>query len=150
MVKSFAYLVIPILLIAMGSCATSKTTPPSATPSGPRVLIIGDETISEEDAGGFTSWYCKDFISRDRIVIEVGFFKDTPFDFLGFLLYDGGYTGEVAIYRRMGLEHRWDWGENAAYSFVLKTDGTGLYYDFSTVSEGESTNAKAVYKCYQR
>ncbi|MDI6402330.1 hypothetical protein QLX67_10000 [Balneolaceae bacterium ANBcel3] len=138
------------LLVAIGSCTASKTTAPSATPYGPRTLIIGAEKISEEDAGGFTSWYCKDFLNRDRVVVEVGFFNDTLFDFLGFLLYDGGYTGEVAFYRRIGLEHRWEWGENAAYSFVLKTDGTGLYYDFSAVSEGEATKARAVYKCYQR
>lgn len=150
MVKSFAYFFIPILLVAISSCATIKTRPPSATPSGPRTLILSDQIISEEDTGGFTSWYCKDFIREDRIVIEVGFFNDTPVDFLGFLLYDGGYVGELALYRRTGLEHRWDWGENTVYSFVLKTNGTGLYYDFSTVSEGESTKARAVYKCYQR
>ena len=148
--KWVACLFISFILSALVSCKTPKTTASSANSSGPRTLIIGDETISEEDVGGFTSWYCKDFISRDRIVIEVGIFNDALMDFLGFILYDGGYTGEIAIYQRTGLEHRWDWGENAAYAFVLRTDGTGLYYDFTTVSEGESTKARAVYRCYQR
>ena len=61
-----------------------------------------------------------------------------------------GTQGEITLYRRTGLEHRWDWGDGASYSFVIKTDGTGLYYDFSTVPDGENTKASAVYKCYQR
>ena len=146
MANSLSNFFIPFLLIALGACATPKTTP---SPE-PRTLILGDETFLEEDLGGFTSWYCKDFINRDRIIIEVGFFNDAPIKSLGFLLYDGGDIGEITFYRRMGLEHRWDWGENAAYSFVIKTDDTGLYYDFTTVSEGESTRARALYKCYQR
>lgn len=150
LIKSLAYLFTLFLLTSIGSCATFKSTPPSANPSGPRTIVLGDEKISEEVAGGFTSWYCKDFINEDKVVIEVGFYEDSPFDWLGFVLYDGGFTGESALYQRKGLQHRWDWGPNGNYAFIIKPDGIGLYYDFSLVSSGESTKANDVYKCYQR
>jgi len=85
--------------------------------------------------------------------VEVGVLNDPTLDGLefGFVLYDGGYSGERTMYRRTGLEHCWDWGPNLNdYSFVIKTDGTGLYYDFSTMEDGESTKARAVYQCRQR
>ncbi len=76
---------------------------------------------------------------------------DPTFALFGFILFDGGYTGRTTLYQRKGLDHRWDWGPNATdYTFVIKPDGTGLYYDFSTVTEGESTKPSAIYKCYQR
>ena len=70
---------------------------------------------------------------------------------MGFVLFDGGYSGDWAFYQRKGIEHRWDWGDDGpTYAFVIKADGTGLYYDFSNVPEGEETTAKQVCKCYQR
>ena len=68
---------------------------------------------------------------------------------LGFILYDGTNTGEIVLYNRTGLEHRWDWGsKNNSYSFVIKTDGTGLYYDFSTADDdGRKSKADDIYKC---
>ena len=148
--KSFAYIMISFLLFLIGSCSATSSTLPSATPSGPRTIIVSDEAISEDDVGGFTSWYCKDFIREERIVVEVGFFGDIHWNMFGFILYDGGYTGDITMYQRSGLEHRWDWGPNSYYTIIIKTDGTGLYYDFSSVSPGESTKARDVYKCYQR
>ena len=99
----------------------------------------------------FTSWYCKDFVEGGPVLVEVGFFGDPGLAGLGFILYDGGYSGERTFYQRTGLEHRWDWGSNGCeYSFVIKTDGTGLYYDFTGVPKGESIKAREVYKCYRR
>ena len=146
--KTATYKFFPFILILIVSCTTHKSTAPSATPFGPRTIILDNETFTEEEVEGFTSWYCKDFIREEQILVEVGFFGSL--NLLGFILYDGGFTGDAAMYQRMGLEHRWDWGSNASYAFVIKTDGTGLYYDFSSLSEGETTRASDVYKCYKR
>ena len=64
---------------------------------------------------------------------EVGRFGDSSFSDVGYILYDGGYEGELALYTRTGLQHRWDWGpvKGTEYALVIQTDGTGLYYDFT-------------------
>jgi len=155
MVKRLTYLTSFVLFISLVSCATSRR--PSATHlddyyiSGPRTIILDGDTISEKDVGGFRCWYCTDYIDGSKTLVEVGYFKGLGEIQVGFVLYDGSYSGTMTFYRRTGLEHRWDWGPNLGeYSFVVKTDGTGLYYDFSSVEEGESTKAKEVYKCRER
>ncbi len=136
-----------VLLVSLGSCATF----PSATPYGsPRTIILDGDRISESDVGRFTSWYCKDFSYGGRTLVEVGFFGDPELQGVGFILYDGGYSGKSTSYQRRGLEHRWEWGLIGQYVFVIKTDGLGAYYDFSTVPTGESTKPREIYKCYQR
>jgi hypothetical protein len=142
-----------VLLTSLSSCAgfPSLARPASATPSGPRTIVIDDRAIAEGDVGGFISWYCRDFVDDDRILVEVGFFGDPALEGVGFILYDGGYSGKSTHYNRKGLEHRWDWGPDGTdYAFVIQPDGTGLYYDFSSVPDGTSKKASAVYKCYQR
>jgi hypothetical protein len=149
----FTYLISFVLLVSLGSCATypTITSPPSAISSGPRTLVLDGDSISQEDVGGFKCWYCKDLYNGGDILVEVGFFGDPIWEGFGFILYDGGYSGESTQYQRKGLEHRWDWGPNGIdYSFVIKTDGTGSYYDFSSVPKGESTKPRAMYKCNQR
>ena len=151
--KTFTYLMGLVLFISLSSCATFPllAPTPSATPSGPRTIVLDGEAVTEEDVGGFISWYCKDFVDAGRILVEVGFFGDPSLEGLGFILYDGGYSGERTYYRRTGLEHRWDWGPNETnYAFVIQPDGTGLYYDFSSVPYGESTKVSEVYQCYRR
>ena len=151
-----------VLFIILASCASQQqlgsTGPnhlprdfaPSATRSGPRTIILEGDTISEKDFGRFECWYCKDFLPDDRVLVEVGFIDNPNLETFGFILYDGGYSGEVAVYHRTGLEHRWDWGQEGNYAFVIKPDGTGAYYDFSTVPEGETTKPRALYKCFKR
>ena len=153
MAKEVTYLMSFVLFMSLFSCATTQSLehPPSATPSGPRTIVLEGESFSEKDVGEFKTWYCKDYVNRGPVLVEVGFFSNPSLEEFGFILYDGGYTGTIAFYQRTGLEHRWDWGPNLTdYSFVIKTDGTGLYYDFTTVAKGESTKASAVYKCFQR
>jgi hypothetical protein len=146
MFKPFNFLVIIILLLA--SCVS---IPPSTNKTGPRTIILDNKTLSEDDVGGFTSWYCRDFVYEEKgVLLEFGYFNDPEFNGIGFVLYDGGYTGELTLYQRNGIEHRWDWGPDANYTFVIKPDGTGLYYDFTNVEKGQSTKAKDVYKCYKR
>ena len=116
-----------------------------------RSIILNGENFSENDVGGFVSWFCYDYIN-EKLSLEVGTFGDPKLEGLGYILYDGGYIGELTSYRRTGIEHRWDWGgpNGSTYAFVIKSDGTGLYYDFSNVKPGESTRARDVFKCYRR
>jgi len=84
-------------------------------------------------------------------LVEVGLFGDPSLAGQGFVLYDGGYTGEFTHYGRKGLVRRWDWGPDGNnFAFVIKPDGTGLYYDFTSVKLGEGKKANEVYKCHQR
>ena len=143
--------IISIIVLFLMSCA-SITRAPSLTRMGSRTIILGSDTVSEDRVGGFTTWYCRDYVHEAKgVLLEFGFFNDPHFEGIGFVLYDGGYIGEFTHYRRTGLEHRWDWGEGEeSYSFVIKADGTGLYYDFTGVPSGESIKARDVFKCHKR
>lgn len=142
-----------VIILTLFSCTSFPTLAPvaSATTSGPRTIIIDGKTINEDETGGFISWYCIDSVYGGEILVEVGFFRDPNLEGFGFILYDGGYTGTSTYYQRTGLEHRWDWGPNENdYAFVVKSDGVGLYYDFSYANPEEKIKAREVYKCYKR
>ena len=140
---------ISVCVLSFLSCSSSR--PASATQSGPRTIILDGEKYIDDVTGNFVSWYGKDYVNPGAIKVEVGFFSNPNLEGYGFILFDGGYTGEVTKYQRTGLEHRWDWGPNGnEFSFVIKTNGTGLYYDFTLVEGGTSTKARSVYKCYKR
>jgi len=150
--KTLRYLTGPAMFMSLFSCASlPSATSRSSTPSGPRTIIVNGEAISEVDAGGFTSWIAKDFVEGGPVLLEVGFFGNPLLKGFGFVLYDGGNTGERALYRRTGLEHRWDSGPRVTdYALVIRPDGTGLYYDSFSDPSGESAKATRVYKCHQR
>lgn len=152
MKNSLKYLIGFVLLMSMVSCATKKSlnNPPSATSSGSRTIILDGDTISENDYGGFESWTCKDYINGGPILVEIGYFGNPLTEELGFILYDGGYSGEYTLYQRTGLNHRWDWANGDNYAFTINPDGTGSYYDFSLIPVGESTKPSSIYKCKKR
>jgi len=144
-----------VLFMSLYSCGifspNGVASPPSATRSGPRTIVLDGDTISEEVVGEFTCWYCKDHNDYyGPTLVEVGFIDNPDYDFFGFVLYDGGYSGEYAIYQRTGLVQRWDWGPGGNYTFTIKQDGFGQYYDFTAVPEGESTKPIDTYECYKR
>ncbi|MBP6528384.1 MAG: hypothetical protein KA235_09070 [Prevotella sp.] len=114
-----------------------------------RTITLSNEKYSSDQIGEFDSWKCMDFLglSPQKILIEAGRFLNPKLDKEGFVLYDGSNSGEITLYKRAGLNHRWDWGKNAEYAFTIKPDGTGLYYDFSGIPKGETTKASQIYKC---
>lgn len=124
-------------------------------PAAPRTIILNGEKVTESASNEFQSWRCKDYIRGGKTIIEVGLTSQAFKLISGYVLYDGTNEGTIATYQRSGINHRWDWGQERDwsqglhYSFVLKPDGKGLYYDFSSVKEGESTNASDVFKCYK-
>ena len=131
------------LAITLTSCVQKKR------PDIKRTIIINGENHTEKSIGDFWSWRCNDNIKRGNTIIEVGLIGTVANSTTGYILYDGSNKGTNASYRRTGLNHRWDWGPNTEYSFIIKPDGTGLYYDFSTVGKGESTKADDVFECWK-
>lgn len=135
------------LLAFFTSCTTLSTTPRT------RDLSLDGVTVNEQDYGGCVRWYAVDKYADDfinEVRLQVGYFKDNE---MGFVLYGDGTTGTEASFVREGLNLRWDWGSYLRdggyyfrYSFIIEPDGTGLYYDFSTSTDGIS-NAKGRYQC---
>lgn len=112
-----------------------------------RTLNLSGLKISETEYGGVERWYAVDKYGDEKVNVrfQVGYFKENQ---TGFILFEGGSQGELALYHRDGLDLRWDWGRNASgyrYSIVIQPDGTGLYYDFSTSVDGTS-KPRDIYK----
>lgn len=146
MEKNILYIFCLIVISLFTSCLS---IPASAVSSGSRTLILNEVPISESDTdNGFTAWYCVDYVYGISVLVEVGYFYKNGSQY-GFILYDGGYIGELTYFSRDGLNYRWDWGEKFQYSFIIKPDGTGLYYDFSTSKDGIS-KPRDIYKAYKR
>jgi len=67
---------------------------------------------------------------------------------------DHGF-GEVSIagvthqayFQVTGFDRRWDFGEGPKYAFIIKPDGSGLYYDFSDVEDGGKTGSSQHFNC---
>ena len=138
-----------ILVLAIATLFSTACMAPPSAPAGPRTIILDGETIDEEKVGKFITWRCNDFVNGGRTLVEVGYLPKLNIFDLGFVLFDGGNTGAKTQYHRQGINHRWDWGPNKTdYSFVIKPDGTGLFYDFSSVPKGAAKKANDVYKCY--
>jgi hypothetical protein len=131
----------------------TSSPPTTETAPAPRVISVNGREIREADAGEFTSWACQDYVQRGNVVVEVGHFNHPKLEGLGFVLFDGGNSGELTSYERAGLLHRWDWGWNEnryVYSFLMKPDGTGLYYDFSSASGSHKEKADDIFRCQSR
>jgi len=137
-----------------------------------RTIVLNNEEITENMPGQFPSWRCKDYSGRGPTLVELGYIDLTEEELnmeeletmdealkefiqailgkklqLGFVLYEGTNRGELTFYGRRGLNHRWDWGPEEKYSFIIKPDGTGLFYDFTTSEDGTKEKADDVYKC---
>ena len=52
-----------------------------------------------------------------------------------------------AFFDIYGLNRRWDFGKDLKYAFIINPDGSGAYYDFSPVEEGETTKPSQLYDC---
>ena len=147
-------LTIVAIALVLAGCA-SMGPAPSATPNGPRTIILDGEQISESPDDKFITWRCADFIDDwGSTLVEVGIIPSEVFDItgigIGFVLFDNGYTGKGAIYHRDGLVHTWRWGDDASYQFNIKMDSTGLFYDFRGVEEGQAQKPRELFKCYKR
>ena len=149
-ILSFVFFMLLVLAACESTPAASKekSTPSSSSSKG-RQLSLGEYSVSELDFGGVERWYVVDKYNydskSDEVRFQVGYFKENN---IGFVLYGSGTAGELANFSRQGLDLRWDWGETETsykYTFVIEPDGTGLYYDFSSSTDGKS-KPRGIYK----
>ncbi len=100
---------------------------------------IKEEQQSHTESKFAETWWCKDYVKRDNYILTA-------------VVYEKGRLSSVQqkgkiwindvdidpdfqmIYRLDGIDRRWNWGLSSNsgydYSFVVKPDGTGLYYSF--------------------
>lgn len=108
---------------------------------------LSEQQISEDMTDeGFTSWHCLDYSGVKNVGLEFGYYSIDGY-VSGFLLYDGNDKGIRTFYRRVGLEHHWDWigPYGGSYSFVISPEERGYYYDFTDVPYGERIKPRDVY-----
>lgn len=143
-----------VLTFALAGCVSLPSN------AGKRELNLSGVSVLETDFGGTVRWYAVDKYNYDdfdfqEIRFQVGYFNDD--NSMGFVLYGNGATGDLAYFSRQGLELRWDWGSYISpkngesayrYTFVIKPDNTGLYYDFSTSTDG-TANPRYFYKIHK-
>ena len=169
--KIHKILILAISMFYLVACVTSPNMDFKEPNSDKdRTLVLGGEELKAGEPWAFISWKCRDYSYGGKTLVEVGRatfpneYKNSIeyqeltneqkqeinklSSMLGFVLYDGTNTGDLTTYKRDGLTHRWDWGsDGSSYSIVIKTDGTGLYYDFSTAKDGMKSKADDIFKC---
>lgn len=109
---------------------------------------LSEQQISEDMTDeGFTSWHCVDFVYGKKLGLEFGYYSIDGY-VSGFLLYDGNDKGIRTSYKRVGLEHHWDWSGpyGGAFTFVISPEEYGYYYDFTDVPRGERIKPRDMYK----
>jgi len=135
-----------LIIVSLCGCASLH----SLISRKPRTITLGNTVYNEETSGKFISWECRDCINDRKTLVEVGTFSDPNLKDSGFVLYDDSDSGNVTHYQRKGINLRWDWGPNENdFAFIIKPDGTGLFYDFSN-AKSKSIEADQVFKCQQR
>ena len=148
--KGVSALVFGLLLSGCQSLSQSFTRWNSPSSQSLRTITLSGESYTERNPGDFISWVCRDFVNEGRTLVEVGNFAVPELNDAGFVIYDGGNSGESTHYQRKGLNLRWDWGPKGSdFAFILEPDGTGLFYDFSN-AEGKTVKANQVFKCRQK
>ena len=122
---------IPLCLLStlfLTSCGSTQSYKP-------QILINGE-------AKEWIKWDCSDFVDSWKHILTVGYMPNDTSNGTIFI----GDDVINATHSLEGLQHRWDWGNNK-YALIIQSDGTGLSYNFSGASFGESVKASEVYKC---
>ena len=95
------------------------------------------------------TWECRDYMESgwNNIIVVATIDEDRT---TGSIEVAG--TTQETIYHVEGFNRRWDFGREKgggySYSFLIKPDGTGLYYDFTRADT--AVKASMVMECRQR
>ena len=102
--------------------------------------------VQAEEGDIFERWRCFDHPYGDTVLVEL-----TQLTSAGKAQGMGQVSVAGVSYRARfwinGLNRRWDFGKEMNYSFIVKPDGSGSYYDFSWVKDGETTGPSQLFKC---
>ena len=104
---------------------------------------------AQEGSGNTTEkWRCfasSDYLEKTVLVNLTRVTVDGKVQGFGKVSVAG--VDHAALFRVVGFERRWDFGKEFNFSFVISPDGRGLYYDFTSVEEGETTQPRQFYRC---
>ena len=128
------------------------------------VLLFAYSAQAEEPEGSILDETWKCFSIHDgrkrNVLIELERFKpwseifgmepDDPLMIFGTVTAAG--TAKNTRFSVEGLNRRWSWDlgddDTYDYAFVIKPDGTGIYYDFTLLEDGENTTGGSqAYDC---
>ena len=105
--------------------------------------------LAAEQGGTKETWRC--FASTDHRKATVLFtlvrVRSGDMEIFGEVSVAG--VSHLAGFKVSGLDRRWNFGHDYQYAFIIKPDGTGLYYDFSTSGDG-SAKPSDFFRCQQR
>ena len=109
-------------------------------------LLVGMSASVMAQAEPVEVWECKDFIDEGSVLVTatVDSSRETGMITVAGVTHHTKFSVE-------GFNRRWDFGPKdhpTRYAFIIKPDGTGLYYDFSTGDQ--QMRASEVMKCRQR
>ena len=86
---------------------------------------------------------------RDEFIKELGLpadFKLPPDIEIGLVEVAGVEYG--ALFRVDGFNRKWHFGpEMVDFMFQINPDGNGYYFDFTSVTDGDSTSSSQTYNC---
>lgn len=136
-----------VLLVLTFTASASAQDGDAKLPSwddGPEYWQLVEEWSCYESAG-----------SRKNVLVKLTreVHKTRPNMLRGIISVAGSH--QVALFRVEGFNRKWDFpflppGVKPKFKFVINPDGTGLYYDFSNVEEGEITTPQQTYWCEER
>lgn len=115
---------------------------------------VKQEQQSRTEAKFAETWWCTDYFQKDKYVLTAVVYKG---------LSSAQQKGKVwisdvdvdpdfeMIYELDGINRRWNWGLSGNgvydYSFIIKPDGTGLYYNFR--HKDTNVEASEVFRCHR-
>ena len=115
-------------------------------------VIIGNAAEETSDVG---IWRCLNQFNYAKYAVRGDFPHDKVLAALTPYSEEAGVSARVsvagvdyaAVYYVQGIDRRWDFGDELKYTFVVRPDGSTLYYDFSRAEEGEEIPPKQTFFC---
>ena len=90
-------------------------------------------------------WDCYNYVYGEYL-LSVGYIPEIS-DSRGILFLKDSESGIDTIHSLQGVQHYWNWED---FQIVIKSDGTGFFYDFSGAEPGETKIASEMYNCTAR
>ena len=124
-----------ILFISLGIVGCSETSP--------QQVKFDDESYEWKKWDCFAYGYAGDFL------FTIGYIPELKRDgyAVGKLFLKDADSSIDTIYQMKGVQHYWNWED---FQIVIKSDGTGFFYDLSGAEPGETRIVSEMYNCTAR